>query len=242
MNDLTQRLAREAEGFDRRGGSPLHIEQVLERAGEIKRGRRLRATLVMAAAVLAIAVPTIVVASGGQRASEGPTPAHAVKKDLSPLRLTGLEQGGAPSLGYVVDGVLHQDDASTRLGAPGAVRAVVPLGSRFLVETDTGEGVLRASVVPAPPDFVGQPSSWPVEGGLAASRSGHLAAFVQPDGTPVVVEDDGRVSVDLPRIRQGTGFDVVGVTGTTCKAPSDHVCAVWVRTSGQTPESWVSTP
>jgi hypothetical protein len=97
-------------------------------------------------------------------------------------------------------------------------------------------------VVPTPPDMVGQESSWPVEGGLTVSQDGALAAFVQPDGTPVVVQDEGNVSVDLPRIEDGSGFGAAAVTGTDCKSPSDSVCAVWVTSRGTKPQSWVSTP
>jgi hypothetical protein len=240
MNDLTERLAREADEFERRGGGALHLDQVLDRAGEIRRARRLRATLVMAACVLAIAVPTVLVASD-QGSSGPPTPARQVKKDLSPLQLAGLEPGAPPRTGYAVDDTWHADGTSVHLARAGTVRAVVPLGSRFLVETDAGRGDLRVAVVPAPPAFVGEKASWPVEGGLAASADGSLAAFVQPDGTPVVVQDEGQVSVDLPRI-EGSGFDAVALTGTDCKSPSDSVCAVWVTTNGRKPASWVSTP
>jgi hypothetical protein len=242
MNDLNQRLSHEAEQFSRRGGTELEISQVLARAGEIRRGRRMRATLLMAACVLAVAVPTVLVATdhGG---AEQPTPAHEVKRDLSPLRLDGLEQGRAPRTGYVVGNAWHAaDGTSTDLAASGSVRAVVRLGSRFLVETDTIEGPLRVAVVPTPPTFIGQSSSWPGEGGLAASQDGDLAAFVQPDGTPVVVQDEGQVSVELPTIEDGSGFDAVAVTGTDCKSPSDSVCAVWVNSSGKAPQAWVSTP
>jgi hypothetical protein len=240
MNDnLTHQLAERAEEFNRRGGTELEISQVLARAGEIRRGRRMRATMLMAACVLAIAVPTILVAADRDTGSQ-PTPAREVKKDLSPLTLTGLEQGQEPAIGYVVDGTWHADGSTTDLGPSGSVRAVVSLGSRFLVETDTVEGPLRVAVVPTPPTLVGQSSSWPGDGGLAASEDGGLAAFVQPDGTPVVVQDEGQVSVELPRI--DGGFDAVAVTGTDCKSPSGSVCAVWVNSSGRTPQSWVSTP
>src|SRR4051812_38812714 len=150
MNDLNEHLTREADQFVRRGGTELDLAQVLDRAGEIRRGRRLRATLVMAACVLAIAVPTIVVAadhgSPGHRTPDRPTPAHEVKKDVSPLELTGLDQGRPPAGGYAQDSVIHTDGTAD-VTAKGAVRALVQFGSRFLVETDIGEGELRVSLV-----------------------------------------------------------------------------------------------
>src|SRR4051812_42343256 len=156
MNDLNEHLTREADQFVRRGGTELDLAQVLDRAGEIRRGRRLRATLVMAACVLAIAVPTIVVASNHD-STDRPTPARRVEKNVSPLELSGLEQGRAPHTGYVVDNAWHATDGTTTdLGGSGSVRAVVRLGSGLLVETDTVEGPLRVAVVPTPPTFVGQ--------------------------------------------------------------------------------------
>lgn len=239
-SELNDRLTREADQFFARGGAPLDIEQVLDRAGEIRRGRRMRATMLMAACVLAVVVPTALVAADRQD-TDTPTPARKVEKDLAPLQLGQLEQGRPPRNGYAADDTWH-GDTSVELSTMGKVLAVVPLGSRFLVETNTVEGPLRAAVVPTPPEMVGQETSWPVEGGLAISAGGDLAAFVKPDGTPVVVQDEGQVSVDLPRVVRGSGFGVVAVTGTTCKSPSDHVCAVWLTSSGKTPESWVSTP
>jgi hypothetical protein len=80
-----------------------------------------------------------------------------------------------------------------------------------------------------------------VEGGLAVSADGNLAGFVQPDGTPVIVQDDGQVSVELPRIDRGSGFDAVAVTGTDCQGTSESGCALWVNSKGRDPELWVTT-
>ena len=139
MNDLSQRLAHEADQFTRRGGTELELSQVLARAGEIRRGRRMRATMLMAACVLAVVVPTALVAAERQD-SHTPTPARKAERDLAPLQLSQLTQGRAPRNGYVADDTWH-GETSIELSTAGRVRAVVPLGSRFLVETDTVEGV-----------------------------------------------------------------------------------------------------
>jgi hypothetical protein len=97
--------------------------------------------------------------------------------------------------------------------------------------------------VPAPPAFVGQETSWAVEGGLAGAgrNDGVVAAFVQPDGTPVVVRDDGRVSTELPRIPRGSGFEAVAVSGSDCQPEGADTCTVLVTTHGQKPQTWVSS-
>jgi len=242
MNDLTEHLAHEAEGFDRRGGSPLDIEQVLERAGEIKRGRRLRATLVMAAAVLAIVVPAGLVAM--DRDSAQPTPARPVRVDTSPLGLDGLEQGSRPRDGYAA-GDLFQLDKSG-IGLPvgkGALAGVARLDGGLMVAVRAEDGALTARFID---NEGGSNRTWPMEGGFAISADKGLAAFVEPDGTPVVVRAGSQggdvTALQLPKVPRGSAFDAVAITGSTCDSPSDSVCAVWVTTSGKKVESWVSTP
>jgi hypothetical protein len=241
-SDLTRHLARKADEFDRLGGSALELGQVLDRAGEIRRGRRMRATMVMAAAVLAIAVPTALLVTGNDHVHKPVTPAKEVKVDRSPITLDGLKQGEAPRVGYVEGSSWHANGSTVELTPTGSVRAAVPLGDAYLVETHLGDGNLRATVVPTPPEFVGQETTWPVAGGLALSSGGNVAAFVQPDGTPVVVQDGGRTSYELPKIPRGTGFEAAAVVGEECRpnAP-DSGCAVWVSSSGEQPQTWVVT-
>ena len=81
--DLGTRLDLRADDFDRLGGTELDLQQVLARAGEIKRGRRLRATMVMAACVLAIAVPTLIASVGRGGDKVQPAPPH--QADSSPI-------------------------------------------------------------------------------------------------------------------------------------------------------------
>ena len=245
MNDLTEHLVHEAEGFDRRGGSPLDIEQVLERAGEIKRGRRLRATLVMAAAVLAIAVPAGLVAldrDGSREPSPAPSP---VKVDRSPITLATLAAGARPAAGWMQGQVWHRPDDSQFQFSGGRAFAVAPLGG-FTVVASSGDQGQRAYLVPPVGSTNHEVTSWPMEGGFGVSADGAMVAFVRPDGVPVVLESDTRAkgitNHELPKVPRGSGFDAVAITGTTCDSPSDSVCAVWVTTSGKSVESWVSTP
>ena len=80
-NELTSTLAREAERFTTRHGGDVSIEQVMARAGEIRRGRRMRATMVMAAVVLAAAVPVGITVLNPGSDSNKPTPAAAPNTD-----------------------------------------------------------------------------------------------------------------------------------------------------------------
>ena len=135
--DLTTRLTREADQFFTQGGAPLEIGQVLDRAGEIRRGRRMRATMLMAACVLAIAVPTVLVATRGH---ETPVqPAHHGKVDTSSLSLDGLERGAAPFPGYLADHAWHppQGGAIDLSGLDDPIREVAAFTGGFLVATQT---------------------------------------------------------------------------------------------------------
>jgi len=238
MNDLSERLAHQAEGFDRRGGTPLHLDQVLERAGEIKRGRRLRATLVMAAAVLAIAVPAALVAG---RSDERPvTPAGHAKADTSPLTLQGLARGDRPKRGYATGSQFQLPRGA--IGLPvgkGTVADVAPLRGGLLVAVRSPDGALTAHFVDEQ-GATGNPT-WPMEGGFAVSAGGNVGAFVRPDGTPVAVQDAGSSDYELPAVPRGSGFTALAVQDEHCEATSEQTaCAVWVSSAGEKPETWVT--
>jgi hypothetical protein len=242
-DDLTRSLEREADQFARRGGTTLEIGQVLDRAGEIRRGRRMRATMVMAACVLAIAVPTVLVAVNRDTTHE-PTPAPAPKVDTSPLTLGDLKTGASPKTGWFQGEIWHGADgreSQVTQGPKARVTDVARIGDAFLFATSDQTGQ-RANLVPPASDEAGTVQSWPMEGGFAVSGGGHVAAFVQPDGTPIVVQDSGRTTYAMPKIPRGSGFDAVAVTGEDCKeSAANEGCTVWVTTSGQKPENWVST-
>jgi hypothetical protein len=234
-HDLNARLSRQAEQFDRLGGSDLDLGQVLDRAGEIRRGRRMRATIVMAACVLAIAVPTALVSidRGGDKE---PQPAPPSQVDRSALTLDGLEQGDAPHIAYVQSGALHREGFTyTSKGERYVGAAELRNGTMLAVRDKDGNLTARAL----------DGDSWPMSGDFAASQGGEMVAFVQPDGTPVVVTSDGtrsaRKSYTLPRIQRGSGFDAVAVDGQGCRTTVEFPCRVWVTSHGSSPESWTST-
>jgi hypothetical protein len=236
-DELTRDLEREADQFARRGGTTLDISQVLDRAGEIRRGRRMRATMVMAACVLAIAVPTVLVAVNRDTTHE-PTPAPAPKVDSSPLSLAGLETGPAPRAGYFEGNRLHNGPEVEAFAGNTPVRGFAGFRGGVVVATQDANGDLRARLFD-------DSRSWPMSGDFAVSDGGHVVAFVQPDGVPVVVQvddqGDHQVSYDLPKIPRGSGFDAVAVTGEQCQEEGPNTCDVLVTSHGEKPESWVSS-
>jgi hypothetical protein len=235
-SDLNIRLAHEADAFFSRGGTVLDIGQVLDRAGEIKRGRRMRATMLMAACVLAVAVPTALVVTRSDH-NTPVMPSHHTKVDSSPLTLKGLERGPEPHDGYALDGKFHVGNGVIGLHAGrDTVTDVARFAGGVLVATRNDNGEHTAHVV----DAQGATTSadWPLEGALAVSADGKAAAFVGPDGKPMVNLEGGAKTVVLSRIPRGSGFSAVAFTGDCSHFPLNSSCSVWVTSTGQTPETW----
>ncbi|MFL6060181.1 MAG: hypothetical protein ACJ72E_03045 [Marmoricola sp.] len=114
---ITQSLNREA---DRVAGPGLDVDQVIARAGQIRRSRRTRASAVIGAVVVAVAVPLGITAldAGGSPspapapATQGPSPSSAAPSPKPPS-LTSIPLGPRPAHSYVVMGVLHDADGTT---------------------------------------------------------------------------------------------------------------------------------
>ena len=229
-DSLTRSLGHEAEQFSARGGTELDLAQVLDRAGEIRRGRRMRASLLMAACVLAVAAPVGIVALDHDSARREPTPARPVV-DHSPLTLSGLQPGAAPHTGYVVGRDLHRGTTTSRLPAGDRVVAFAAFKGGVMIAVRDSQGDLRARRLDSGP-------TWPMSGGFAVSAGRDVVAFAQPDGTPVVVQGD--TATTLPKIAAGSGFDAVAVSGEECTDTST-ACSVWVDSRGQEPAAWIST-
>ena len=232
-DQLTRALAREAEQFHGRGGTDLEIGQVLARAGSIRRGRRMRASVLMAACVLAVAAPVGIISLDHDSSRREPTPARQVQ-DRSPLGLTGLGQGAAPHLAFVQAGSLSLDGAVYKSKGEEYVD-VAPYRGGVMLAVRGNDGELTAHVLGSGPH-----GSWPMSGGFAVSPGHNVVAFAQPDGTPVVVQGD--TAFTLPKVPRGTGFEAVAVSGEDCKETASNAgCTVWVNSRGQKPEAWVST-
>jgi hypothetical protein len=243
MNDLNERLAHEADGFFRRGGSTLELDQVLERAGEIRRGRRMRATMLMAACVLAIAVPTVLVAADRDRTTP-PSPAGQARVDDSALTLGDLHVGDTPHGAFSWDGTWQLDVAANGLGGlKGRVVAAAAMKDGAMVAMARPSGETRAYFVYSQGGT--SEKSWPMANAsrFAVSDGGNVAAFVEPGGTVVAVQDRGDRYAELGNVPQGSGFLAVGVQGEDCSAGSAAgTCQVYVATTGVDPKTYVLQP
>lgn len=228
-HDLNERLSHEADGFFRRGGTELEISQVLDRAGEIRRGRRMRGALLVAACVLAVAVPVGVATLDRDRPRSEPSPAQQQRVDRSALSLTGLDPGVGPRTGYAQDGVLHLA-GSSYASKGGRLVGFTAFRGGVLVATSDDQGTLQARRLDSA-------RSWPMSGSFVTSADGAVAAFLRPDGTPVVVRQDGELT--LPRIGAGDGSRAVAVSE-ACGHPGTDGCEVWANAAGARPSIWIS--
>lgn len=263
MNDFLERrgferrleadLLDEADLFEQLGGHDLHLEEVLGRAAGIRRRRRTAGALVAAAAVAALVAPAGVLVAGHHDAA-GPGPAvHPMapaSTSASPAPtgvqrladLAAMPVGPAPATGYLDRDVWHAPDGSTWQppAVSGGVLGVARVGDAFLVDTPSEKLAEPTAMLVQRDGTVVH--HWPMSGGFAVSDDGAVIAFVKPDGTPVVVQDGGRAWHELPRIERGTGFQAVAVVGADCKESATSAgCSVFVNSTGQHPESWVSS-
>jgi hypothetical protein len=239
--DLNTSLAREANRFFEDGGAPLDLGQVLDRAGEIRRGRRMRATMLMAACVLAIAVPTALLSTRGHHEA-AVTPAGHGKVAGSSLTLVGLDQGPSPHGGYAEAGQLHLAGGPIRVTTGSdAIVAIAPINGAYLLATRGEGGDLTARVVDDRGGAIAR--TWPMEGGFAVSDGGNVGAFVEPDGTVVAVQDAGSLFFEVAKIPMGSGFGAIAVQGENCSGRSEQAgCKVYATTSDQKPQTYVAAP
>jgi hypothetical protein len=243
-NDLTRTLRARADDVARHG-NVLDLEQVVSRAGAIRRARRVRTSMAMAAVVLAVAVPVGISALGDHDPTrKGGTPTVAAKPDHSPISLGDLRAGAAPASGYLADGTLHVGDEQVRLTETGSPAFLARIAGGFLVglnDDDTGEMV--ATFVP---DDASGGQSWPLQSGFAVSPEGNVGAFVQPDGTVVAVQDGGSRYYEVGKVPAGgeSAWETVAVTGENCSGRSDTGagCRIYVEDRGVKPAVGVVEP
>lgn len=238
-NDLSNALSRQAEQFARHGGHSLDLDQVVSRAGEIRRGRRMRATMVMAAVVLAVAVPVGVTVIGNDPTQpEQVLPAD--QPDSSPIALDDLDVGALPRWGIVADGRFQLPGRTVPIG--GATPRAVAAADNGLMVTSTDDSG-NQSVRYVDLERGTASTSWSIDGDVAVSGDGSLVAFTQPDGTVTVLQERGTQDFNLGRIPTGTGFDTVSVNGDDCSgATQTAACGVVVVSRGEQPQTWLIGP
>jgi hypothetical protein len=236
-NPLSRSLTRQAEHFERNAHAGVSVDDVLDRAGQIRRGRRLRASLVMTAVVLAIAVPVAI-----QAIDESTRPPVPAAQDHSPITLDNLSYGDPPRTPYSADWVLHV--GGNTLVLPGRERPsyLAQIQHGFLVGT-FGSGQTQAQVLSADGSDTG--SRFTLQGGFAVSTDGNVGAFVQPDGSVVAIEieADGVRSMVNSKVLSGTTFEAVAVEGGGCQGTGVAAagCTVYVNQTDGDPKIWAVT-
>jgi len=233
-HDLTNALKQRADDFVRLGGHDMDLAGVLSRAGEIRRGRRMRASIVMAAVALAIAVPVGVVAIGDDNPGN-PEPGPAVTSTPTPtpntdrISFDGLKTGKAPATGYRIGDQLYAD---------GQALGHTDSASSFLARINGGFliGGANDSVGFIADDGSALDKTWPFSGGFAVSPEGNVGAFVEPDGTVIAVQDGGSRQFDLgkaPAVGGEASWIIAAVTGENCSGRSEEPgCTVYLNNNG----------
>jgi len=247
MNDheLTHALKQRADDFARLGGHDMDLARVVSRAGEIRRGRRMRASIVMAAVAMAIAVPVGVVAIGDDSAKREPNPPVATQsaaRDGSPIGLGALKTGKAPSNGYAYAETLFGSQTSTDLETGSIIELAGIEGGFLVAQADPDNGTSTVSFVDADGNRVG--NSFPYDNsGFAVSAERNVGAFVEPDGTVIAIQDAGSRSYVVGELPPGDTYQADAVIGENCSGRSEApMCAIYAHSNGNDPKVWTISP
>lgn len=236
--DLSQTLARQADRFVEAGGAPLELDQVLSRAGEIRRGRRMRATMVMAAVVLAVAVPVGITTLGQNDPTRPPVqPAATTTPDRSNVELGEYKDGAAPKTGYVDGDKLIYNGTERSIG-DGQVSYLARMDGGFLIGQSDNSGNLTARFM-RDQGTTTEPRT--LDGGFAVSPQGLFGAFVGTDGT-VVVAEGGSTFTEIGHLPTGKGisYSAVAVSDSACNTAES--CSVWAVDNGEKSTLWEVSP
>lgn len=186
-DQLARELHDRAHDVD---GHPIGLASVKRSARRIQRRRRI-ASGAVAAAVLAIAVPTALsVTNGPNRSADpvAPTPSPSVTKEPTPrpdgtfaLTTTGLERSGEPAITYIYDAqIIEADGSSTPVDEQ--YTDVTPYAGGWLA-SGNGEVVFL--------DTAGEVTdSSPGAGTIAVTTDGENVAYYEP-GLLTAVSADG---------------------------------------------------
>lgn len=240
-HDLTDTLTREATRFAEAHGTGLSVDSVIARAGEIRRGRRLRASLVMAAVLAAVAIPAgIVIAGEGGPAKPVQPLSHG---DHSALTLGPLTTGPEPKTGYAHAGVLYP--AKFPLGSGGTPTLLARIDGGYLVARKVA-GTEQSRVHFIGDDGTRLAVAWPIQGGFAVSPQGNVGVFAEPDGTVMAVQDAGSryfAIGRIPGVDQNVALTAVAVAGENCSGRSEaDTCDIYVNDVGVSQSTWVLSP
>lgn len=240
-HELSRALGDQADRFSHGHSSDVSMETVMQRAGEIRRGRRMRATLVMAAVVLAVAVPVGVTVLGDDNpAARRDQPAAPVNTE--PLTLTGLKAGDRPEGAYIHAGTLYDGATELPLGKGGTPTELAKIDGGYLVARSDDSGNRVVSFLAS--DRSDNTNSWPMgDGGFAVSPDGNVGTFVEPDGTVIAVQDAGSRWYEVADLPGGDGYGADAIQGENCSGRSEETgCSIWVHSFGQTPRIYEVSP
>lgn len=232
-------LARVLHGrVDGMSQAPLSFDDIAAKAHTIRRRRRVVAAGAVAAAVAAIAIPAAVLSGGGGTSrSEPPVVDNPLRPVPGVLELStaGLPIGDAPRVAWVDGGTIHLP-ASGTVPVPGVldgltVSSLALLGDHLVLGSRDDEGNAAVTVTTRGGDVVTQDQA---SGDPTLSADGTIAAYVRPDGTPVLLTGGDPVGQELPRVPVETPL-MVAVSGS---APCERTCTVWVNDGGRTATAW----
>ncbi len=229
QNDLAATLQRQADRFAARGGAGLDFEQVVSRAGEIRRGRRMRATMAMAAVVVAVAVPVGITVVGNDPVVKDKTQV-AAKPDPSAIGLGDHERGAAPRAGYAYGDKLYGAGDPIPFGSGRETSSVARIDGGFLVAQydPSGNGDQEASFVGDDGRTKGE--VWSLASSFATSPDRKVGAFVDTDGRVLTVQDGGDNAYAVGQLPAGVGYQVEAVVGEDCSAGADASdCTVYAQ-------------
>jgi hypothetical protein len=237
--ELTTTLQREADRFTAGHPTGLALDGVLARAGEIRRGRRMRASVVMAAVVAAAVTIPVGLWTSGTGTPDRPTPiaSNGPAPTGPTLTLNGLATGAAPAA-YISGRAVHAGGRTIPLGPGGAVDGFAAIDGGYLVARSDPNSADGFTVSFIGTDGTRLGVTWPTTMGVfAVSPSGNVGAFVEPDGTVIAVQDGGsrwfevgKVAATSPgQVSSGNGEYATAVTGENCSGRSELPgCTIYV--------------
>lgn len=228
-DDLGNLIGRELHNrVDDLHHAPLTFRDVQGRATRIRRGRRIAAGVGLAAAA-AILVPTALIAGSGLDGSKEPDPAPRPSspsategspgaKPTVPLDVSDLETGEPPAVTWLVGTTAHLASGET-IELSSEYQSVVQVGDRMVGIGNDDAGNLAAVVL----SEAGEPEgSFPLtnESGIVSNGKGSAAAWIGPDGVPMVLLDGRADPVQLTAV-DGSGFGIGGLVGDDCNVVTD---------------------